>query len=515
MGHLLSHAADRRLWRLLELGLVAVVFVTLEAGVHAKLASAEIVGQTLVWASCEDGAAGWECASLTVPVDYAHPDGPTIDLALTRLPASEPARRIGPLLINFGGPGGPAVSSLHELGMVMFSDEIRARFDLVGFDPRGVGASAPLDCQLDLDAYYAIDTSPDTDAERQAQAEAGRRFAEGCASHGGVLLPFMGTDNVVRDLERIRQALGVEQFSFWGPSYGTSIAVQYVEQYPTHVRAFSIEDVLATALDGPTLFREVAAGYEQAFNAFLADCAADRRCAFHSNGDSGVAFDALMARLEREPLVSTTDPRPVTQSDLLAVVDAAIWRLASWPELAEALAAADTGDADVLRRVVDNVRGRRPDGTYDSVAVNSLYAFSAVHCLDNSFPRSREAFESLAAEVMALAPRTGGVYLNVGAACVFWPAPHRPMLAAPTGRGAPPLLVVGGTLDNQTAYVWAERLARQLESAVLLTREGAGHTSYFHSRCVVEAVDAYLLELRLPAPGTTCPSTGGLFSRRD
>lgn len=482
---------------------------------HAMPVSSE---QSLTWTECADGAEGWQCASLAVPLDYAQPDGPTIDLALTRLSASDPARRIGPLVLNFGGPGGPAVSTVHELGPVMFSDEIRARFDLVGFDPRGVGQSAPLDCKVDLNAYYAVDISPDTPAERQAQIDAGRRFADDCAAHGGPLLARMGTDNVVRDLERLRLALGVERFSFWGPSYGTSIAVQYAEQYPTHVRAFSIEDVLATELDGATFTKEVIAGYEMAFNAFLADCAASPTCAFHSGGNPGAAFDALMARLDQTPLVAAGDPRPVTQSDLLAVIDAVLWRLSTWPDMAEALALAEAGDAASLRKLVDNVRGSHPDGTHetgDGVYGNSVYTFAAVHCLDNSFPRNLAALETVAAEVATLAPRTGAFYMNLGYTCVSWSAPSRPTPARPTGHGAPPLLVVGGTLDNQTPYLWAERLANQLEGSVLLTREGSGHTSYFLSRCVVEAVDAYLLELTLPEPGTVCDSAGGIFSSHD
>jgi pimeloyl-ACP methyl ester carboxylesterase len=500
----------------LALGLVVVTRALGSATDRSPSAVAEPEAervQPIAWSECADGAEGWQCATLAVPLDYAKPDSPTIDLALTRLPASDPARRIGPLVLNFGGPGGPAVSTVHELGPVMFSDEIRARFDLVGFDPRGVGASAPLDCKVDLEAYYAVDISPDTPAERQAQIEAGRRFADGCGANGGPLLAQMGTDNVVRDLERLRLALDVEQFSFWGPSYGTSIAVQYAEQYPQHVRAFSIEDVLATELDGATFTKEVIAGYEMAFNAFLADCAASPACAFHSGGNPGAAFDALMARLDQTPLVAADDPRPVTQSDLLAIVDAVLWRLSTWGELAEALKLAEAGDAASLRKFADNVRGRGPDGTYEEP--NSVYTFAAVHCLDNSFPRDVTALQSVAAEVATLAPRTGAFYMNLGYACVSWPAPHRATPAPPTGHGAPPLLVVGATLDNQTPYIWAQRLAGQLEGAVLLTREGSGHTSYFLSSCVVEAVDAYLLELTLPEPGTVCDSTGGIFSRRD
>jgi len=509
--------ASPRLFLIVLAAAVLAVIAALKVDAHSSHAPQDAPAtpseQALTWSECKDHAEGWQCATLAVPIDYAQPNGATIDLALTRLPASDPARRIGPLLVNMGGPGGAAVGTLHEAGTAFFSEEMRARFDLIGFDPRGIGASAPLDCKLDLDAYYAVDISPDNAAERAAWMEAGRRFAEGCTAHGGTLLPFIGTDNVVRDVERIRQALGAEQFSFWGPSYGTSISVQYAEQYPAHVRAFALDAAIATELDGPTFLKEVIAGYEASFNAFLADGAAAPQCPFYSDGNPGAAFDALMARLDQTPLVAAGDPRPVGQTDILWVVDAALSKLAAWPELAEALAAASAGDGDTLRVVVDKIRSRHPDGTYEPP--NGFYAFHAVHCLDNSFPRSAAAVETLAAEVMTFAPRTGAFYMNAGPVCAHWSTPYRSTPATPAGRGLPPMLVVGGTIDTQTPYVWSVRLAQQLPTAVLLTRDGSGHASYLLSRCVVEAVDAYLLELRVPAPGTVCDSTGGLFSPHD
>lgn len=509
-----QQAAQRSQTKRLAVLAVLALFVTAIAGAAAITTSSDTTkanAQALNWGPCDDGAAGWQCASLAVPIDYTRPDGASINLALTRMPAGDPARRIGPLLLNFGGPGGEAVSTVHEMGAFIFSDEMRARFDLVGFDPRGVGGSAGLDCKIDVEAYYSIDTSPDTDAERQAQIDAGRRLAEGCKANGGALLPFMGTDNVVKDLERIRMALGVERFSFWGPSYGTSIAVQYGEEYPSHVRAFSIEDVLATDVDGATLFKEVAISYEWSFNAFLDDCAANPECAFYSNGKPHAAYDALMARLDRQPLYAPGNPRPVTQSDVLGMVDRGLWGMKNWPEIAEALQLAADGDGATLRQVLDKVSGRHEDGTYE--APKSFYAFVAVHCLDNSFPRDLQSLQKLSADVMQLAPRTGAVYMNVGYACLSWPAPHRETPAHPKGRDLPPILVVGATLDMQTPYVQAVRLAQQLPTSVLLTRDGPGHTSYWLSECVQKAVDTYYIDLKLPAPGTHCPSTGGLFSK--
>jgi pimeloyl-ACP methyl ester carboxylesterase len=182
---------------------------------RAQEATPDATPTALAWSACAD-ADGWECAVLPVPLDYTDPTGRTIDLALTRLPAADSARRIGALVFNCGGPGCPTVTFMQQLGLVLFPEETRARFDLVGFDPRGVGESGQIDCRPNYDAYYAIDPSPDDDAEREAWLAGGRAFAEACAANAGDLLPFIGTENVVSDMERLRIAIGEETISFLG-----------------------------------------------------------------------------------------------------------------------------------------------------------------------------------------------------------------------------------------------------------------------------------------------------------
>jgi len=332
--------------------LFALVVITLFLGssipgfVAAQDATPTASSAAVAWSPCADG---WECGAVAVPLDYADPAGEAIDLALTRLPAADPSRRIGVLLVNFGGPGGTAVSTLHEVGAQLFPDELRARFDLVGFDPRGVGESAPLDCRIDLRGYYALDPSPDDAAERQAQVDGARDFAARCAANGGALLAAMGTENVVRDMERVRIALGEQTLSYLGLSYGTSIGARYADRYPDRVRAFALDAVLAPSLDGATLLTQWSAGYERSFDAFLADCSAALTCPFHAGGDAGAAFDGLMQRLDAAPLAVAGDPRPVGQSAVLAAIDGTLWNPPQWPQLAAALAAAAGGDGtDVL-----------------------------------------------------------------------------------------------------------------------------------------------------------------------
>ena len=274
---------------------------------------------------------------------------------MTRLPAGDPARRIGALLFNCGGPGCPAVGFLHEVGTLLFPEETRARFDLVGFDPRGMGESGQIDCQLDWDAYYALDPSPDDAAEREAWLAGGRDYAAACAANGGDVLPFMGTENVVSDMERLREALGEETISFLGLSYGTSLGARYADRYPERVRAFALDSALPSFVDPSTFVPEWVDGIERAFDAFLADCAAALTCAFHSGGDPGAAFDALMAQVDATPLEVATDTgtRLVGQHAVLDAVDVTLSKPARWPQLAAALAAAAGGDGAPVLALAD------------------------------------------------------------------------------------------------------------------------------------------------------------------
>jgi pimeloyl-ACP methyl ester carboxylesterase len=466
---------------------------------------------TVAWAGCDDGAPGWQCAALPVPLDYADPGGPTIDLAVTRLPAGDPDRRIGVLIVNCGGPGYPAVRFLHETAAFLFPEETRARFDLVGFDPRGTGASAPVSCGSDWDAYLGVDPSPDDEEEWGAWLENGRAYAESCAANGGSLLPHMGTENVVSDLERLREALGEETISLLGLSYGTSLGARYGDRYPERVRAFALDSGLPSDVDPVTFVPEWVEGIERSFDAFLADCASAMSCAFFSGGDPGAAFDALMARLDAQPLQVTTEngPRMVGQRAVFDAVDVALSRPTRWPQLAAALAVAANGDGAAVLALADQRNERLPNGRYAPGAE----AFLLVSCLDFAMPRDPVAYSALAAKAAGIAPRLGAYYTTWVLPCVFWPAEATPAPHAPVAAGAPPILVVGATLDSQDPFQWSVDMASALESGVLLRRDGAGHPSYVLSSCVEDVVNAFLVDLTLPEPGLVCPSVDGIFER--
>src|SRR5215213_8865023 len=476
---------------------------------RARAGTPEATPTALAWSTCADGS-GWECAVLPVPLDYTDPTGPTIDIALTRLPATDPARRIGSLVVNCGGPGCPTVTILHQLDTVLFPVETRARFDLVGFDPRGVGDSGQVDCRPDYEAYYAIDPSPDDDAERDAWLAGGRAYAAACAANGGELLPFLGTENVVSDMERLRLALGEETISFLGISYGTSIGARYADRHPDRVRAFALDSGLPTLADPATFVPEWVDALERAFDAYLADCAAALTCPFHADGDPAGAFDALMAQVDAAPLEVPSDDgtRQVGQRAVLDAVDWGLSWSARWPRLAAALAAAAGGDGAPVLALADEQNERLPDGTY-GVGITS---FVAVGCLDFAITTDPAAYTALAAKAAQIAPRLGAYYATWTLPCVFWSAPPTPAPHPPVAHGAPPILVVGASLDTQDAYSWSLDMAGQLESGVLLRRVGSGHPSYWNSACVADAVNAFLRDLTLPPPNLICPSTGGLFA---
>jgi pimeloyl-ACP methyl ester carboxylesterase len=464
----------------------------------------------LDWTACA-GVAAWECATLTVPLDYAQPDGETLDLAVTRLPAADPAQRIGVLLLNCGGPGCPAVGFLHSIGSFIFPQEMLDRFDLVGWDARGVGASGQLDCQPDYAAWYDLDPSPDDAAELAAWLAAGEAFAQACAANGGAVLAHMGTENVTSDMERLREALGEETISFLGLSYGTSLGARYADRYPERVRAFALDSGLPSFTDPLTFVPEWVDGIERAFNAFLAECAATTACAFHAGGDPGAAFDQLMSDLDAAPLAVETEHglREAGQHAVMDAVDVTLLKPGRWPELAAALAAAAAGDGAPVLALADQHNERNPDGSYGP----GNTVFLAVGCLDFPITRDPAAYLALAEKAAQVAPRTGAYYATWTLPCVFWPAPATPAAHAPVAAGAPPILVVGALLDTQDAYQWSVEMAASLESGVLLRHDGTGHPSYFTSACVEDAVNAYLLGLSLPAQDLVCTSGNGLFDR--
>jgi pimeloyl-ACP methyl ester carboxylesterase len=459
----------------------------------------------LAWAPCAD-LEGAECATLTVPMDYAHPGRKTIDIALSRVPATDPTRRIGSLLVNPGGPGagGRALAiDVHDgLATGAESDqEVAARFDLIGFDPRGVGASSAVDCG-NLDGLDRADYTPDTPAEQAAIVETMRAFAKACKVGTGELLQFVGTGSAARDMDRIRRAVGDKKLTYLGLSYGTQLGATYANLFPHRVRALVLDGAYDPTSPGVDSIREQAGSLDAAFDTFAADCAARPECAARFPDGLGAAFDRVAKQAETAPLVDPTTPgRTVTEGELVTVVGSALFAL---PAVAgfieEGIARGEAGDGSLGASGFD-IYAETTDGVRSNVSAATV----AVNCLDYRWPRGAKGVRQIVSRTARASPRFGQTFLREYLPCASWPVKPTPS-PSPVAAGAPPILVVGTTGDPSTPYQGAQAMAKQLDSGVLLTREGQGHTAYFASRCITEAVNAYLLTLAVPPKGTICQS---------
>lgn len=451
------------------------------------------------WSDC---GRGFQCGTVLVPLDYAQPGAGRLQLAVVRLAALDSAHRIGSLVVNPGGPGESGTDFVRDGAQILFSKEIRQRFDIVGFDPRGVNLSSPVRCVDDLEHFLAFDLTPDTPAELAALLEGERTFAEGCQRRNGDLLPFLGTENVARDLDRIRAALGDAKLTYIGFSYGTLIGSLYAQAFPERIRALVLDGVVDPTLDLAHLREAQAVAFEGALKRFLADCARNTTCAFYHGGKPGPALDALMRRIEKEPLPVTSirDKRDVGPGYAWGAVLGALYARQTWPILAEALATAEQGDGSLLLLLSDPLNGRSANGGYS----NLVDANRAVTCLDFPGPRDPAAYEAEAKRWAREAPHFGALVAYSSIGCAFWPVPPGRQPAAVSAPNAPPIVLIGTTGDPATPYAWAVALNHQLSSSVLITRKGEGHTGYAFSACVQAAANAYLLDLTVPEVGLTC-----------
>ncbi len=448
----------------------------------------------LAWTAC---GGDFACATLEVPLVADDPSQGTVPLAVTRLEAADPANRVGAVVVNPGGPGLSAVDHLQATWSQVLP-VVRERFDLVAFDPRGVGRSAPVRCAstAELDRYFALDPAPDDPGELEALVEGNAALTAACARSAGRLLGHLGTADAVADLDRVRAAVGDEQLTYLGFSYGTTIGAAYLDRHPDRVRAMVLDSPFPASLSWDQVLTGQAAGFERALSAFLDDCERTS-CAYRAAvpGELAAAYDRLVARVDAAPLPGDATRRVGPGELLLGVLAALYDEQQGWPALAAALAAAEQGDGAPLLGLADGYLGRGPEG-YTNVNEANL----AVNCSDRPWPDEPSAYVELAERLAERAPHFGAPVALAGLACATWPAVPEELPAPVTGEGAAPVVVVATTGDPATPYAWALDLADRLESAVLLTWRGQGHTVYGVDGppCVVEAVDAYLLELEVP-----------------
>ncbi len=454
---------------------------------------------SLHWSRCDGG----ECASLDVPLGYGDPTAGSLRLALFRVPARVPGSRVGSLLLNPGGPGGSGVDYLRQ-AVGEIPGELRDRFDLVAWDPRGAGRSDPVDCGPSLDSYFAVDTSPETGAEWASAERAARSFAAACREGSGTgLLAHVDTLSTVRDMDRIRAALGEARLTYLGYSYGTLLGAFYAQEFPQRVRALVLDGAVDPSIPPERTAIQQAQGFEQNLMAFLASCGQGTRCRFAGGGDPVAAYDGIMRGIDRQPLkVATVEGvRLLGPSEADIAVAAALYSRESWSYLAQGLDAAAGGDGSVLLGFFDQYVERRPDGSYGT----QWTSFIAISCVDGpAVPGGAAGFRRIAEEAAAAAPHFGRANVVLGLPCAFWPVPPVLTTGPVHAEGAPPVVVIGTSRDPATPLVWSEGLARQL-GARLVVHEGEGHTAFPQDdRCLDPAVISYLVSTVLPRPGLRC-----------
>ena len=453
----------------------------------------------IVWGKCLGDPAGKsECGELAVPFDYDNPTVGSFTLFLTRLPATDSVKKIGSMLVNPGGPGfgGSGVARDAEY---YFSSELIERFDIIGWDPRGTGKSTPaVNCIDEYDEYFGIDSTPETPEEKQAIVDLSQKFNDECVKRSGEILPYISTQATARDMDSIRQALSEEKITYFGFSYGSELGATWATMFPNTVRAAILDgasDPNATSLDQGLA---QARGFEKQLDAFLAACSKRVSCAFHSKGNSAVALDELLAEIDEAPIVVTANRTPVTQGVMYTALAQSMYSDELWPALERALADAVKGDGAGLLKLYDDYYQRKPGGTYG----NELEAFLAISCLDDPGPTSVAAVDEQI-PVFTKAAKRFGESFAYGYSCALWPIPQVQRLQI-TGKGAGPIVVIGTTGDAATPIESSRNAAKALEGGIFLTVTADQHTGYGLNKCVVSAVDRYLIDLTPPPVGKVC-----------
>ena len=470
----------------------------LESALEEPLAA--FYEQDVQWRNCGNA----ECARIEVPLDYRDPQGATIELSMTRVPAREES--IGALLVNPGGPGGSAFDYAKAADFVV-SPIIRDSFDIVGVDPRGVGGSEPVECLTDsqIDAIFAADGTPDTPQEIRSVIDDSSSIAQSCAENASDVWRFMDTATTARDMDIVRAVLDQPVLNYLGKSYGTAIGATYAELFPHRVGRMILDGVLPIDMSQEDVTYEQAVAFEAAFVNFAEYCAQSDTCPFAGSTDEVAGqIRTFLRDLDSQPL-PTADGRELTESlGSYAVLSYLYFPDSDYPRLEQALNEAVTSrDGTALITLVDERVNRGQDGRYLD---NSTDAFYAVTCADMPYEGTPEDVARLAKEWGSAAPTFGPALAWGMLVCADWPASDGERFTSVRADGSAPILVVSTAGDTATPHEWGVELAASLTNGHLVTWDAFNHTAYREgSTCVDGAVDAYLLAGELPAPGLVCP----------
>jgi pimeloyl-ACP methyl ester carboxylesterase len=477
----------------------------------------------VVWSSCGDDL---QCGSVSVPLNYDRPNGGTIKIAVERRPAADPADRIGSLVINPGGPGTSGIDDLqNELSVL--TPELLDDFDIVSFDPRGVERSAPVECEPPASPFTTTTTTTTTSpssstttttspsssttttsppeplaspvpvgaAARKTLLEQDKAYAEACEKYSGKILPFVGTVDAARDLDRIRAALGDAKLTYIGHSYGTLLGAVYAGMYPSHVRAMVLDGAIDPALGTDQMVIDQAKGFESVLDDFFSWCASTSSCPWTTTSDPTAALLTLIDASADKNLPGDDGGSAGPGNFYDALLDD-LYSRSSWPSLGDALAQAAAGNGtDLISLSTSYASGG---------STNGGDANNAINCLDHPVSRDSSTYPALAATAAAQAPVFGPALAWGLLQCAVWPVKPTRTPAPISAAGAPPILVTGTTGDPATPYAWAVSLAHELQHGELVTWPGVNHVAYFYSPCVRAIDQAYLVSGTLPPTGTVC-----------
>ncbi|MFD8983826.1 alpha/beta hydrolase [Streptomyces sp. NPDC059564] len=471
--------------------------------------------EALKWGECSAPTAAqgggqtpgkdWQCATLEVPLDYADPEGKTIPLALIRAKARDSKHRLGSLVFNFGGPGGSGITTLP--GAAQEYAALRDRYDLVSFDPRGVGRSAPVLCENDqqLDAYYAQDSTPSTPEQEKAFTDGIKKYQQACRKNSGGVLPHVGTENAARDLDRIRQALGDEKLNYFGISYGTELGGVYAHLFPKNVGRAVFDAVVDPTKNSEEGALGQAKGFQLALGNFAQDCV-NRGDECRLQGSTAKEVEANVIKLQKalaaKPIAGI-GARMLTESAATNGIAQALYSKELWPLLEEGLDEAEGGQGQLLMALSDALNGRDQQGRYSNIGA----ANTAVNCADSKERYTLAQTKAKLPEFRAASPVFGDFLGWAMMSCTDWPvagAWETPDVSAP---GSAPILVIGNTGDPATPYEGARNMVERLGKGVgvELTYKGEGHGAYNSGdACVQKAVNGYLLDGKVPGANSVC-----------
>ncbi len=458
------------------------------------------------WASCYSGM---QCAEVFAPLDWNDRSGERITLSLVKQPAKS-GKPLGTIFVNPGGPGASGYDFVAESVSSAAGRDLQDAFDIVGWDPRGVGRSTPVRCFSDAEMdQYLFEPHPSDALQEGSEewlaavvSEAGQ-YGDACVQKTGDLIGFVDTHSTVLDLDMLRSVVHDEKLNYLGYSYGTYIGARYADAFPERVGRLVLDGAIDPGVSEADVIREQTKGFEAALRSYVADCLTRKNCPMNGSVDEAMAqWGTLLDRVDEQPLEGS-DGRSFSSGTMLTAIITPLYAKSNWPYLDDLFSSISKGDPSMGFLLADFYYNRSNDGTYLD---NSNEAFTAINCLD--YPSSATpdlvAMRVEADELAALAPTIGKYQGYGGAFCAGWPAASVEARGPVTAAGADPILVIGTTGDPATPYQWSVALAEQLESGVMVSFKGEGHTAYGKSSCVNRVVEEYFLKGKVPSADPMC-----------